>query len=249
LQCNGDAVIGIACDMQDPPELIPKFLEQWEAGFKLVLAVKERTETPGPMFLLRRAFYRLMRRLSPDVEQIEGFYGFGLYDQAAINIMREFRDPYPYLRGVVSEIGFARALIPFTQALRRHGKSRLSWYELYDVAALGFVHYSKLPLRLAIFSGMAMALVSFAIGMFYLIYKLVYWDRFQVGVAPLMIAFFFFSAVQLIFVGVLGEYVGGTFTYVRRRPLVIEDERINFPRARQVAGTHARASDSVHPPR
>jgi hypothetical protein len=186
-----------------------------------------------------------MHRLSPDVEQIEGFYGFGLYDQAAITIMRQFRDPYPYLRGVVSEIGFARALVPFTQARRRHGKSRLSWYELYDVAALGFVHYSKLPLRLAIFSGMLMALLSFAIGMFYLVYKLVYWDRFQVGVAPLVIAFFFFSAVQLIFVGVLGEYVGGTFTYVRRRPLVIENERINFPRAHQVAGTHARASDAT----
>ncbi len=245
LQCHGDAVIGIACDLQDPPEMIPKFVEQWEAGNKLVLAVKESSEERGPMSVIRRAFYRLMRRLSPEVEQIEGFYGFGLFDQSAVAIMRQFRDPYPYLRGVISEIGFKRALVPFRQALRAHGKSRISWYELYDVAALGFVHYSKVPLRLAIFTGAAIAALSFAIGLFYLGYKLLFWDRFQLGVAPMVIAFFFFSAVQLIFIGLLGEYVGGALTYVRRRPLVLESERINFPRPREQAGTHARASDAV----
>ena len=243
LQCRGDAVIALASDLQDPPELIPTFLERWEAGFKLVLGVKASSAESRPMSLVRSSFYRLLRRLSPDVEQIDGFYGFGLYDKTAIDIMRQFRDPYPYLRGVVSELGFARALVPFTQPRRQHGTSRLSWYELYDVAALGFVHYSKIPLRLAIFAGAMMAVLSMAIGLFYLGYKVFFWDRFQLGVAPLVIAFFFFSAVQLIFVGVLGEYVAGTFTYVRRRPLVIEDQRINFPHARTVAGTHARASD------
>lgn len=229
LQCTGDAVIGIASDLQDPPELIGKFVEKWEQGYKLALGIKESTERRGPLSLVRKFFYALMKRMSRDVQQIEGFYGFGLYDRGVIKLLRQFRDPYPYLRGVVSEIGFDKALVPFRQPDRVHGESRLSLYELYDVAILGLVHYSRVPLRMGIFAGAGIACISFLIGMFYLGYKLLYWDRFQMGMAPLVIAIFFFASVQLMFTGLLGEYIGGTLTYVRRRPLVIEEERINFP--------------------
>ncbi len=227
LQSRGDAIVNIAVDLQDPPILIRKFIDKWDEGFKVVLGVKTNSKDSGILFLMRKLFYFLMARLS-EVEQVKNFTGFGLYDKAFIDVLRKLEIPYPYFRGLVAEMGFSRAEIPYVQPRREKGKTKNNFYTLYDLAMLGFVNHSKLPLRLASFFGFGMSLVSFLSGVIYLVYKLLFWDRFQGGVAPLMIGFFFMGGVQLFFLGVIGEYIGSIYTQVMKMPLVIEKERANF---------------------
>jgi len=227
LQAKGDAVIPVVADLQDPLELIPVFLQKWEEGHKIVMGVKSRSEEHAVMFAIRRFYYYLVSRLS-EIELTNNFYGFGLYDRVVIEAIREMDDPYPYGRGMISEIGFQPVKIEYAQNRRQRGVTKNNFYTLYDMAMLGITSHSKVPLRLATMSGFAMAGFSLLVAFGYFVYKLLYWDNFQVGIAPLVIGIFFFSAVQLFFIGVLGEYIGMIHTQVVHRPLVVEKERINF---------------------
>jgi len=227
LQTTADGVIVMAADFQDPPSLIPEFIKKWEEGNKLVVAVKNKSKEKRWMFLLRKIYYSLIKKFS-EIEQVKNFTGFGLYDRSFVDILRNLDEPYPYLRGLVGEFGLRRAEVFFTQPIRERGKSSNNFYTLYDMAMTGFVNHSKFPLRLASFLGFACAVISFLVAIIYFVYKLFYWDNFQVGLAPIVIGLFFFSAVQLFFIGVIGEYIGAIYTQVKNRPLVIEKERINF---------------------
>lgn len=226
-QCYGDAVICMASDLQDPPETIPALIAEWEKGHKVVIGVKNQSKESRLMFGIRKLFYNLIAKMS-EVEQVKNFTGFGLYDKKFIDVIRDIDDPYPYFRGLVSELGFDMVTVSFVQPRRERGKTKNNFYTLYDMAMLGFVNYSKVPLRLACFVGMGVAVLSLLVALIYFIYKLIYWDTFSAGQAPLVIGLFFFSAVQLFFIGIIGEYVGAVHTQVRKRPLVIEKERINF---------------------
>jgi polyisoprenyl-phosphate glycosyltransferase len=227
LQARGDAVIIMASDLQDPPERIPEFIHQWEIGYKVVIGVKTKSQESGLFYLLRTLYYKTLRRLS-EVELIEHFTGFGLYDQRVIETLRQLNDPYPYFRGLIADLGFPISRIEFVQPRRKRGISKNNFYTLYDMAMLGLTGYTKIPLRLATMLGFLSALVSFLIGMAYLIYKLVEWQNFSLGLAPVIIGLFFLGSVQLIFLGIVGEYIGAIYTQVMHRPLVIEKERINF---------------------
>ncbi len=226
-QAHGDAVVLMASDLQDPPTTIKEFVSKWEEGFSIVVGVKNESEENFLMFAVRKFYYNLIKKLS-DIEQIKNFTGFGLYDQTFIGVLRKLKDPYPYFRGLITEVGFNRAEVPFVQPARKKGKTSNNFYSLYDLAMLGFVNHSKIPLRLASFIGFGMSVISFVVGIFYLVNKLLFWDRFQAGLAPLTIGIFLFSSIQLFFIGILGEYIGAIYTQVRERPLVIERERVNF---------------------
>ena len=227
LQADGDAVFGMASDLQDPPELIPEFLAKWDEGFKAVVGVKAKSEESPLFFFVRRSYYRLVHRLA-EFDIIQNFTGFGLYDRAIIEYCRRLGDPYPYFRGLISEIGLPTAKIPFHQPTRKRGITKNNFYSLYDMALLGITNHSKLPLRMATMMGFAMSFVSLILGLGYLIYKLLFWEAFTVGMAPVAIGLFLFASVQLFFIGILGEYIGAIHTQVLRRPLVVEKERINF---------------------
>lgn len=227
LQCDGDAVIALASDLQDPPEHIPEFIKKWEDGYKVVIGVKTKSQEFGLYYLLRTLYYRFLRSLS-DVPLIEHFTGFGLYDQDVIQILREFDNPYPYFRGLIADIGFPIARIEFIQPRRKHGITKNNFYTLFDMAMLGLTGYTKVPLRMATMLGFFAAGISFLVGLAYLIYKLVNWQNFSLGLAPVVIGLFFLGSIQLIFLGIVGEYIGAIYTQVMHRPLVIEKERINF---------------------
>ncbi len=229
MQCRGDAVISLVADLQDPPEMIPKFLEKWEEGFRIVIAVKKQSRENPLMFAVRGFFYNLLVKMSDSGEKpVKNFTGFGLYDQKFLSVIRTLDDPYPYFRGMVTELGFDRYEMEYTQQQREKGKSKNNFFTLYDLAMLGFTNHSKLPLRLSAFIGFFTAIISFLTALIYFIYKLIDWQNFQVGIAPMVIGIFFFSSVQLFFIGVIGEYIGAINTHIKKRPLVIEDERINF---------------------
>lgn len=228
LQATGDAVVLMSSDLQDPPELIGEMIRKWQEGYRVVAAVKSRSGRSGPMALLRRLYYRLLARVSDHDRIIQNFTGFGLYDRKFMDALKRYHDPLPYFRGFVSEIGFRRCEIEFVQPPRKRGRSKHDFLTLYDVAMTGFVNHSKLPLRLATFCGFFLAGASLLIAVSYLVYKLLFWETFSLGMAPLVIGVFFFSAVQLIFVGIIGEYVGAILTQVKDHPLVIEDEKLNF---------------------
>jgi len=227
LQGKGDATIAIVADLQDPPEMIYEFIRKWEEGYKIVLGVKIKSKENILMFFIRKVFYNIISKIS-ETEQIKNFTGFGLYDKKFMDIVYKLDDPSPYFRGLIAEFGFSKIEVPYTQQIRRKGKTKNNFYSLYDYAMLGFVNHSKLPLRLASFIGFSVALINILIALGYFIYKLIYWDNFQVGMAPLVIGIFFFGGVQLFFLGIIGEYIGAIFTQVKKRPLVIEKERINF---------------------
>jgi glycosyltransferase involved in cell wall biosynthesis len=227
LQAKGDAVIGMCSDLQDPPEMIRAFVKKWEEGYKIVIGTKTKSKENPLVFGVRKMFYHLIKLLS-ETEQIKNFTGFGLYDRTVIDLIRQFDDPYPYFRGLITEIGFERAEIEFTQPKRKKGRTKNSFYTLYDLAMLGFVNHSKLPLRMASFIGFVVAFASLLVGIGYFIYKLIFWNSFQAGMAPLVIGLFFFAAVQLFFIGIIGEYIGAIYTQIKKRPLVVEKERINF---------------------
>jgi len=227
LQASGEAVISIVADFQDPPILIKDFIDKWERGYKVVVGIKSRSKESPLMFLVRKIYYSLIQSISTS-EQIKNFTGFGLYDRSVVEILRQYDERYPYFRGLISELGFEIARIKFTQPIRKKGRSNNNFFTLFDLAMLGIVNYSVLPLRVATFIGLITAVVSFLIALFYLFYKIIFWNSFQVGIAPVVIGIFFFSAVQLFFIGIIGEYIGAIYTQVKKRPLVIEKERINF---------------------
>ncbi len=227
LQANGSAVIQIVSDLQDPPKMIKDFVREWEAGHQIVIGVKKKSEENRLLFAIRCLYYRLLKKMS-ETEQIENFTGFGLYDRSFLDIIRQITEPYPYLRGLVAEYGVNRLEIEYVQPRRKKGKTNNNFYTLYDMAMTGFVNHSKVPLRLASFIGFSVAILSLMVAIIYFIIKLIHWDEFNAGIAPLVIGVFFFSAVQLFFIGIIGEYIGAIYTQVKRRPLVIEKERINF---------------------
>jgi polyisoprenyl-phosphate glycosyltransferase len=227
LQAHGDAVIAIACDFQDPPELIPEFLKRWDAGSKVVLGVKESAEESGLFYALRDRYYRTLARIA-DIELVRQFTGFGCYDQTVIESLRKIDDPYPYFRGLIAEIGHEPSLVPFRQPARKRGISSQNFYTLYDLAFLGIVNHSKVPLRLATMSGFALAILSLITAFGYLAAKLLFWNSFSLGIAPILIGFFFLTSVQLFFIGIVGEYIGSIYTQVRHHPHVFEKDRINF---------------------
>jgi glycosyltransferase involved in cell wall biosynthesis len=227
LQTRGAAVVCMAADLQDPPERIPEFIKQWEEGYKVVVGVKTRSEESWLFYFLRTIYYRVARRLS-DVPLIENFTGFGIYDRVVVEALREINDPYPYFRGQIADLGYQRAEIEFTQPRRKRGVTKNNFYTLYDIAMLGLTGYTKVPLRIATMFGVLSAVISFLIGLIYLIYKLIFWYQFSLGSAPLVIGLFFLGSVQLMFLGIVGEYIGAIYTQVVHRPLVIEKERINF---------------------
>lgn len=227
LQAQGDAVIFLASDLQDPPELIEKLIPFWEAGWKVVAAVKAESEESAVFFLVRKIYYHLVARLA-DVDLLLNFTGFGLYDRALIEHLRASEDPYPYLRGQISEIGYPVARVPFLQPRRKRGFSKNNLYTLFDMAMLGFTNHTKVPLRLATMVGFLMSMFCLGLSLGYLIYKLMNWDSFTLGTAPIVVGLFFIGSVQLFFIGVLGEYIGAVHTKVTKRPLVVERERLNF---------------------
>jgi len=227
LQASGNAVIEMASDLQDPPERLPEFIRKWEEGYKVVIGVKNKSKEPGIFFFLRSLYYRILRKLS-DVPLIDNFTGFGLYDRQVIDILRSLNDPYPYFRGLIADLGFERAQIQFEQPRRKRGISKNNFYTLYDIAMLGITGYTKVPLRIATMFGFFVATLSFLVGMVYLIYKLLFWQQFTVGSAPIVIGLFFLGSIQLFFLGMVGEYIGAIYTQVMKHPLVIEKERINF---------------------
>jgi polyisoprenyl-phosphate glycosyltransferase len=228
LQARGDAAVIMASDLQDPPELISEFVAKWEQGYKAVMAVKNKSEEPTVIFAIRKLYYRLLRRFT-DVELVENATGFGLYDKQILDILRRLDDPYPYFRGQIAELGFEVAKVEFTQPRRKRGITKNNFYTLFDIALLGMTSHSKVPLRLATMLGFFSAGLSLFVAFFYLVYKLLFWNRFELGLAPLVVGIFFFSSVQLFFLGLVGEYVGSVHTHVRHMPLVVEKERINFP--------------------
>lgn len=209
--------------------MIPEFINRWEQGNKVVLAQKTESEEATLFFTLRKLYYKTLNALNDTGGSlVQNCTGFGLYDQEVVQKFRDIADPYPYLRGLVCELGYQRTLVPFKQPLRKRGFSKNNFYTLFDNAMIGFTNHSKVPLRLATFTGFTLAGLSFLVGLVYLIMKLVWWDFFTAGVAPVIIGVFFIGALQLFFLGVIGEYIGAILTQVMKRPLVIEKERINF---------------------
>lgn len=229
LNAYGDAVIFMVSDLQDPPELLPELIKKWENGYKIVLAQKNVSEESKFMFTIRRIFYGLLKNIVDDnTEQIKQFTGFGLYDKQVVDVFRTIDDPYPYFRGLISEVGFEKAIVKFTQPTRKRGRTKNNFYTLYDMAMLGIVKHSKVPLRAATITGFILSVISVMIAFFYLVYKLIFWSSFEVGIAPLIIGLFTFASFQLFVLGLVGEYVGAIYTRVDKKPLVIEKERINF---------------------
>lgn len=227
IQTTGDCTIQMAADFQDPPSYIPQLVEKWEEGYKIVIAKKNKSKENPLMFFCRSMFYKIFNAIG-DIEHIEHFTGFGLYDKAFIEVLRELDDPYPYLRGIVSELGFQRAEIEFVQPKREKGKTKTNFFSLYEHAMLGFTSYSKAVPRMATISGFIVAGCSFIIAFVYFILKLMYWNSFPMGIAPLIISVFFFGSLQLFFIGFIGEYIISINIRMLKRPLVVEEEKINF---------------------
>ncbi|KQV47548.1 dolichol monophosphate mannose synthase [Duganella sp. Root198D2] len=227
LQANGDACVLIASDLQDPPEMIPEFIKKWEAGYKTVLAVKPESEESSLMFFVRKAYYRFITRIS-DVPLVQNATGAGMFDRAVLDILRKIDDPYPYFRGLLCEIGFPIATVEFKQPRRARGITKNNFYTLYDIAMLGITNHSKIPLRLMAMGGFLLAFLSLIVALAFFVAKLCFWNSFQLGMAPLLIGIFFFGAIQAFFIGMLGEYIGSIHTQVRKMPLVVELERVNF---------------------
>lgn len=227
LQTSGDCTILLAADFQDPIEMIPKFIEEWENGYKIVIGIKNKSQENKFIYFLRSCYYKIIKKMS-ETEQIEHFTGFGLYDKKFIDVLKQLDDPSPFLRGIVAELGFKRKEIPYEQPKRRAGKTHNNFYSLYDAAMISFTSYTKVGLRLATFVGIAVGFISFIIGVVYLILKLVYWERFAAGTIPILIGMCFLGAIQLFFIGFLGEYILSINVRVKNRPLVIEERRINF---------------------
>jgi glycosyltransferase involved in cell wall biosynthesis len=227
LQSRGIATIYLASDLQDPPEMIPQFISEWESGYKLVMAVKPNSEGPALVHHLRKSYYKLLDGIS-DITVVNNSTGFGLYDQVVLNQLRALNEPYPFLRGLICELGYEIKTIAFVQPRRLAGITKNNFYTLYDIAMLGIISHSKLPIRIAAFVGFLLGSLSMLVGIVFMILKLIYWDAFPWGMAPVVVGLFFLLGIQLMFIGILGEYVASIHTYQQKRPLVVEKERINF---------------------
>ncbi len=234
LQATGDCAILVACDFQDPVELIPTFVKEWENGYKIVSGIKTSSKESKIMYWLRSLYYKMIKKLS-DVEQIEHFTGFGLYDRKFLEVLKTLDDPTPFLRGIVAELGFKRKDIEYQQPQRRAGKTSNNFYRLYDGAMLSITSYTKVGLRLATLFGFVCSVISVLIAIVYLVMKLMYWDRFTAGMAPMLIGVFLLGSIQMFFIGLLGEYILTINSRVMKRPLVVEEERINFEK--ETSGT------------
>ena len=229
LQSSGVATIYLASDFQDPPEMIPQFILEWEKGWKLVMAVKPVSMSSPLMHFLRKTYYRFIDQIS-DVKIIRDSTGFGLYDQRVLNDLRKINDPYPFLRGLICELGYPIKTISFVQPRRLAGITKNNFYTLFDIAMLGMVSHSKVPIRIAALTGFLLGAISISVALYFLVMKLIFWDAFPLGSAPAIIGLFFLFGVLLFFIGVLGEYIGSIHTYIQNRPIVVENERINFPK-------------------
>lgn len=227
IQSSGHATIYLASDLQDPPELIPEFIEAWEQGFKVAWGIKPVSETHGITHTIRRLYYKFLDMVS-DVPHVRDATGFGIYDKVVLDKIREINDPYPYFRGIISELGYEVKQIPFIQARRLAGISKNNFYSLYDTAMLGIISHSLVPIRIASFLGFFLGIASILVALIFLVLKISYWDNFPVGYAPIMIAIFFMFGLLMCFIGLLGEYIGSIHTYLQKRPIVVEKERINF---------------------
>jgi glycosyltransferase involved in cell wall biosynthesis len=229
-QTSGDCAILLCADFQDPVELLPKFVAEWENGYKIVSGIKTKSKENKILRFLRTCYYKLIKKMS-NVEQIEHFTGFGLYDKSFIDVLRNLHDPIPFLRGIVAELGYKRKNIDYVQQKRHSGKSKFNLYALYDAAMLSFTSYTKVGLRIATIGGGMVSVLTLIVALMYFIYKLLYWDSFPIGIAPLIIGVFFLGSLQLFFTGFIGEYIMSINNRVMNRPLVIEEERVNFERA------------------
>ena len=227
LQSSGEATVYLASDLQDPPKYIPDLIEKWKLGFKLVMAIKPESESGFIFHQIRKVYYRLLNKIS-DIQIIKDSTGFGIYDKEVVNQLRGMNEPYPFLRGLICDLGYKAATIPFKQPARKRGLTKNNFYTLYDIGILGIISHSKVPIRFAAFLGFIMGLASFIVAILYVILKLFFWSSFPIGIAPIIIGIFFFLGLQFMFIGVIGEYIGSIHTYSQNRPLVTEKERINF---------------------
>lgn len=227
LQGTGDALICIVCDLQDPPEMIPTFLQKWEEGYKVVLGQKNKSKENPLMFQIRKLYYKIMENLS-ETEHLTNVTGYGLFDKEVLDMIKWMDDPEPYIRGLVTQLGYKWCLVEYTQQERKAGKSSYNFSRYFDFAITGLTHVSKKPLRIVTITGLIMSVISFLIAIIYLIFKLVYWYEFDMGTAPILIGVFLLGSVQLACLGVIGEYIGAILTQVTKRPMVVEEERINF---------------------
>jgi glycosyltransferase involved in cell wall biosynthesis len=226
LQAQGDAVISLVADLQDPPQMIKEFLQEWSDGWKIVIGVKAKTYETFLMSSIRRWYYHFVTKMA-NIKLIKNFTGFGLYDQKVIQALRQINDPYPYFRGLICELGYPIKELPYVQPMRKRGVTKNNFYTLYDIAMLGITNHSKIPIRLAAMAGFFLSGASFLVAIIFFVAKIFFWNTFSAGQAPLLIGLFFFSSVQLFFIGILGEYVGSIHTQILKRPLVVEKERIN----------------------
>lgn len=227
LQGTGDALIVIVCDLQDPPETIPRFLEKWEEGYKVVLGQKTKSKENPLMFQVRKLYYKIMEFLS-ETEHLTNVTGYGLFDKEVIDMIKWMDDPDPYIRGLIPQLGYKWCLVEYTQQSRKVGKSSYNFSKYFDFAITGVVHVSRKPLRVATLLGFLMSITSFCMAMVYLVMKLIHWNSFVMGTAPILIGMFLLGSIQLAFIGVIGEYIGAILTKVTKRPMVVEEERINF---------------------
>ena len=233
LQTTGDATILLCADFQDPIDMIVSFVREWENGYKIVIGQKTSSKENKVMYFLRSIYYKMIHKFS-EVDQIEHFTGFGLYDKSFIEVLRDLKDPTPFLRGIVAELGYKRKEIPYEQQKRRAGVTSNNFMRLYDAAMLSFTSYTKIGLRLATFVGVITGAFSMIIAVIYLIMKLIYWERFVAGMAPMLIGMFFLGSIQLFFIGLIGEYILSINARMMNRPLVIEEERLNFNKENNV---------------
>jgi glycosyltransferase involved in cell wall biosynthesis len=243
LQAKGDAVLLIVADLQDPVSLIPAFIAEWEMGFYMVLGIKRTSEENSLVFFLRKQYYRVAEKLS-SIETFQNFTGFGLYDRKVIEFVRAFEDPYPYFRGMLAEIGLPFKKIYYDQPNRKFGITKNNWYTLYDIGMLGIINHSSGPLRLATFVGFGGAAISFFIACIYLFLKLAFWNTFSFGLAPMLVGVFFIASIQLVFLGVMGEYIGAIYTQVQKRPYAVELDRINFDHPPKAPGLSVAAEET-----
>jgi polyisoprenyl-phosphate glycosyltransferase len=227
LQATGDTVILLVADLQDPPKMIIDFLTKWEEGFKVVIGVKESSEESAMMFAIRKIYYSFVTGVS-EVKLVKNYTGFGMYDRKVIECLRNMKDPYPYFRGMVSYLGFNTHQILYRQPVRKRGISKYNFYALYDLAMLGITNHSKVPLRMITMLGFFMSIISLFIAVIHVFLKLIFWDQSAVGITSIIISIFFFSSIQLFFMGLIGEYIASIHTHLLNRPLVIEKRRINF---------------------
>ncbi|WP_342146792.1 glycosyltransferase family 2 protein [Rickettsiella endosymbiont of Aleochara curtula] len=227
LQASGEAAIILAADLQDPPQMIGEFIKEWEKGYKIVIGIKNKSKESKIMFFLRRLYYNFVTKIA-DIELIKNFTGFGLYDKSILKILKKINDPYPYLRGLISDIGFERKEIFYTQPKRSFGVTKNNFYTLYDIAMLGITNHSKLPIRLATIGGFFLSVLSLCAAFLFLVLKLISWKSFNTGISSILCGLFIFSSVQLFFIGLLGEYILSIHTRTMKRPIIIEKERINF---------------------